>query len=124
MILDHLLSLSVNQKASPAVQTIATAEIETLNYQFKLLSGLSTSAKGGSRIDRFKNAKKRTDALIKKAKSTRDRAHYKMLQKRVQYLLDEPDEFIPIKILEVPPGSPIGAEFGCSFDDKMQINSK
>ena len=111
VILDHLLSLSVNQKASPAVQTIAIAEIETLNDQFKSLSGLSTRGRYASKL--------RADA-----KSLRDRAHYKMLHKRAQHLLDEPDEFIPIKILEVPPGSPIGAEFGCSFDDKMQINFK
>ena len=111
IILDHLLSLSVNQKASPAVQTIAIAEIETLNDQFKSLSGLSTKSRYAPK-------------LRANAKSLRDRAHYKMLHKRAQHLLDEPDEFIPIKILEVPPGSPIGAEFGCSFDDKMQINSK
>jgi hypothetical protein len=40
-----------------------------------------------------------------------------MLQKKINIFLDEPNKFDPIKVPSAPPGSPIGSEFGCSFDD-------
>jgi len=124
VILDHLLSLAINKNGSPAVQSITTDQIETLNYQFKLLSGISLSPKGNSRIDRIKFAKKRVESLMRKAKSPRDKAHYKMLQRRVQTFLDDSDDFTPIKIPDAPPGSPIGTEFGCTFENTFHINFK
>ena len=46
-----------------------------------------------------------------------------MLQYRIKTFLDEPRKFEPIMILEAPPGSPIGAEFGCTFENPFTNNS-
>jgi len=119
VILDHLLSLALNKKTSPAAQTVILSNIETLNYQFKLLGGIPTNYKESSRIDELKNAKRQVDALAESTNSKRDRNHYKMLHKRIQSFIDDPEDFEVIKVPSAPPGSPIGSEFGCTYENSM-----
>ncbi len=40
-----------------------------------------------------------------------------MLHKRTQSFIDNPEDFETIKIPIAPPGSPIGTEFGCTFEN-------
>jgi len=47
-----------------------------------------------------------------------------MLQHRIKTFLDEPEKFEPIKVPKAPPGSPIGTEFGCTFENPFNNNSK
>ena len=115
VVLDHLLSLIKNKNTSPAAQTIVMANVESLNYQFKLLGGIPTNYKESSQVDELKSAKRQVDELLKFSKSKRDRDHYKMLYKRAQSFIDNPEDFEMIKIPNAPPGSPIGSEFGCTF---------
>ena len=117
VVLDHLLSLVKNKNTSPAAQTIIMANMESLNYQFKLLGGIPTNFKESSQVDELKNAKRQVDELLKFSKTKRDRDHYKMLHKRTQSFIDNPEDFETIKIPIAPPGSPIGTEFGCTFEN-------
>jgi hypothetical protein len=95
IVLDHLLSLSVNKNASPAAQSIAMAKVNSLALHLLRFRG----------------------------KSSRVRSHNNMLQHRIKIFMDEPEDFEPIKVLEAPPGSPIGAEFGCTFENPFTNNS-
>ena len=56
-------------------------------------------------------------SILKFSKTKRDRDHYKMLHKRTQSFIDNPEDFETIKIPIAPPGSPIGTEFGCTFEN-------
>ncbi len=120
VILDHLLSLALNKNTSQAAQTVILSNIETLNYQFKLLGGIPTNYKESSQIDELKNAKRQVDALSESTNSKRDRNHYKMLHKRIQSFIDDPKDFEVINVPSAPPGSPIGSEFGCTFENSMK----
>tara|TARA_B100001105_G_scaffold187080_1_gene151650 strand:- start:3495 stop:6059 length:2565 start_codon:yes stop_codon:yes gene_type:complete len=120
VILDHLLSLAINNKTSPAAKTIILANIETLNYQFKLLGRIPTNYKESSQIDELKSAKRQVDTLSEYTNSKRDRNHYKMLHKRIQSFIDTPKDFEAIIVPSAPPGSPIGSEFGCTFETSMK----
>ena len=93
IVLDHLMNLAINKEASPAVNSITMESVSLLNEQLKRSRG----------------------------KTSRDKAHLNMLQKKINIFLDEPNKFDPIKVPSAPPGSPIGSEFGCSFDD-ISIN--
>jgi hypothetical protein len=95
-ILDHLMSLTINKNASPAAQSIAMAQVNSLSHKL------------------FRN----------RGKSSRDKAHFSMLQHRIKTFLDEPEKFEPIKVPKAPPGSPIGTEFGCTFENPFNNNSK
>ncbi|MEA1880781.1 MAG: zinc-dependent metalloprotease [Candidatus Marinimicrobia bacterium] len=96
IILDHLMSLTINKNASPAAQSIAMAQVNSLSLKL------------------FRN----------RGKSSRDKAHFSMLQHRIKTFLDEPEKFEPIKVPNAPPGSPIGTEFGCTFENPFNNNSK
>jgi hypothetical protein len=96
VILDHLMSLTINKNASPAAQSIAMAQVNSLSLKLSRNRG----------------------------KSSRDKAHFNMLQHRIKTFLDEPEEFEPIKVPKAPPGSPIGTEFGCTFENPFNNNSK
>ena len=120
VILDHLLSLAINNNTSPAAKTIILANIETLNYQFKLLGRIPTNYKESSQIDELKSAKRQVDTLSEYTNSKRDRNHYKMLHKRIQSFIDTPKDFEAIIVPSAPPGSPIGSEFGCTFETSMK----
>ena len=89
VILDHLMSLAINKNASPGAQSISMAMVGKLEDQLKRARG----------------------------KSDRDKAHSSMLQKRINLFLNEPDDYEPVKVLTAPPGSPIGTEFGCTFEN-------
>ena len=93
IVLDHLMNLSINKEASPAVNSIAMQSISLLNEQLKRSRG----------------------------KTSRDKAHLNMLHKKINIFLDEPNMFDPIKVPSAPPGSPIGLEFGCTFEN-ISIN--
>ncbi|MGY8780266.1 MAG: zinc-dependent metalloprotease [Fidelibacterota bacterium] len=95
IVLDHLMSLATNKKASPAAQSIALAKVNSLAVHL----------------------------LRSRGRSSRDKAHNNMLKYRIKTFLDEPRKFKPIMILEAPPGSPIGAEFGCTFENPFTNNS-
>ena len=114
------MSLALNKKTSPAAQTVILSNIETLNYQFKLLGGIPTNYKESSQIDELKSAKRQVDALSESTNSKRDRNHYKMLHKRIQSFIDDPEDFEVIDVPSAPPGSPIGSEFGCTFENSMK----
>ena len=68
---------------------------------------------------KLKNAKRQVDALAESTNSKRDRNHYKMLHKRIQSFIDDPEDFEVIKVPSAPPGSPIGSEFGCTYENSM-----
>ena len=88
VVLDHLLSLAINSNSSPGVQSIAMAVVENLAEELK----------------RIRN------------KNRRDKIHTNMLQKQIKSFLKEPDNYIPIEVPTVPPGSPIGSSYGCTFE--------
>ena len=88
IVLDHLMSLAVNKDASPAAQSIAMAEVKELT----------------TKINR------------KRGKLSRDKSHVEMMQYRIKSFLNEPDDYIPVSVPPAPPGSPIGTEFGCTFE--------
>jgi hypothetical protein len=87
------MTLAINKEASPAVNSISMQSVSLLNDQLKRSRG----------------------------KSSREKAHLNMLQKRINMFLSEPNNFVPIKVPTAPPGSPIGSEFGCTFGD-ISIN--
>ena len=93
IVLDHLMTLSINKEASPGVNSIAMQSVTLLNEQLKRSRG----------------------------KTSRDKAHLSMLHRKINIFLDEPNKFDPIKVPAAPPGSPIGSEFGCTFED-ISIN--
>ena len=93
IVLDHLMTLSINKEASPGVNSIAMQSVTLLNEQLKRSRG----------------------------KTSRDKAHLSMLHRKINVFLDEPNKFDPIKVPAAPPGSPIGSEFGCTFED-ISIN--
>ena len=95
VILDHLMSLAINKNASPGAQSISMAMVGKLEDQLKRTRG----------------------------KSDREKAHSSMLQKRINLFLNEPDDYEPVKVLTAPPGSPIGTEFGCTFENAFINNS-
>ena len=94
IVLDHLMSLAINKAASPAVNSISMQSITLLNDQLKRSRG----------------------------KSLREKSHLSMLQKKMNSFLSDPDKFELIKVPSAPPGSPIGSEFGCTFDNDLSIN--
>ena len=94
IVLDHLMSLAINKAASPAVNSISMQSITLLNDQLKRSRG----------------------------KSLREKSHLSMLQKKINSFLSDPDKFELIKVPSAPPGSPIGSEFGCTFDNDLSIN--
>jgi len=95
VILDHLMSLTINKNTSPAAQSIAMAQVNSLSIKLSRNRG----------------------------KSSRDKAHFNMLQHRIKTFLDEPEEFEPIKVPKAPPGSPIGTTFGCTFENPFNNKS-
>ena len=96
VILDHLMSLTINKNTSPAAQSIAMAQVNSLSIKLSRNRG----------------------------KSSRDKAHFSMLQHRIKTFLDKPEEFEPIKVPKAPPGSPIGSTFGCTFENPFNNNSQ
>jgi hypothetical protein len=96
VILDHLMSLTINKNTSPAAQSIAMAQVNSLSIKLSRNRG----------------------------KSSRDKAHFNMLQHRIKTFLDKPEEFEPIKVPKAPPGSPIGTTFGCTFENPFNNNSQ
>jgi len=95
IVLDHLMSLAVNKDASPAAQSIAMAEVKELT----------------TKINR------------KRGKLSRDKSHVEMMQYRIKSFLNEPDDYIPVSVPPAPPGSPIGTEFGCTFENPFLKHS-
>lgn len=95
VVLDHLMSLAVNKDASPGAQSIAMAQVNTLSLELSKNRG----------------------------KLSRDKSHFYMLENRIKAFIEEPDEYEPVKVPAVPPGSPIGAEFGCTFENSFNHNS-
>ncbi len=91
VVLDHLMSLAVNKDASPAAQSIAMAEVNALARQSVRMRG----------------------------KTSRDKAHFSMLQKRIKTFLDDPKDYEPVQVPAAPPGSPIGTNFGCTFENPV-----
>ena len=96
VILDHLMSLTINKDTSPAAQSIAMAQVNSLSLKLSRNRG----------------------------KSSRDKAHFNMLKHRIKTFLDEPEEFEPIKVPKAPPGSPIGTTLGCTFENPFNNNSQ
>ncbi len=95
VVLDHLMSLAVNNNASPGAQSIAMAQVNQLAVKL----------------------------LKHRGKSSRDKAHFAMLQNRINSFIEAPDKYEPVKVPAAPPGSPIGAEFGCTFENPFHHNS-
>ena len=95
VVLDHLMSLAVNKDASPGAQSIAMAQVNALSLKLSKNRG----------------------------KLSRDKSHFYMLENRIKAFIEEPDEYEPVKVPAVPPGSPIGAEFGCTFENSFNHNS-
>ena len=89
VVLDHLMNLAISKEASPAVNSIAMQSVSLLNEQLKRSRG----------------------------RTSRDKAHLNMIHKKINIFLDEPSTFDPIKIPSPPPGSPIGSDFGCTFEN-------
>jgi hypothetical protein len=96
IVLDHIMSLAINKNVSPAVQSIT---IETIS-----------SLKGG--LKRYRG------------NSKRDKSHFNMLERRLNKFLDDPNSFDPIIVPAAPPGSPIGSDYGCTFDNEFINLSK
>jgi len=96
IVLDHIMSLAINKNVSPAVQSITIEIISSL--------------KGGLKRSR--------------GNSRRDKSHFNMLERRLNKFLDDPNSFDPIIVPAAPPGSPIGSDYGCTFDNEFINLSK
>jgi len=96
IVLDHIMSLAINKNVSPAVQSITIEIISSL--------------KGGLKRSR--------------GNSRRDKSHFNMLERRLNKFLNDPNSFDPIIVPAAPPGSPIGSDYGCTFDNEFINLSK
>lgn len=86
IVLEHLMSLAVNEKSTSSVKSITMLYIDELSNKI----------------------------MRKNNKNFRSRAHQNGLRSRLKDFLENPKDFKMIKVPVAPPGSPIGVSFQCS----------
>ena len=86
IVLEHLMSLAVNEKSTSSVKSITMLYIDELSNKI----------------------------MRKNNKNFRSRAHQNGLRSRLRDFLENPKDFKMIKVPVAPPGSPIGVSFQCS----------
>jgi len=86
IVLEHLMSLAVNEKSTSSVKSITMLYIDELSNKI----------------------------MRKNNKNFRSRAHQNGLRSRLKDFLENPKDFKMIKVPAAPPGSPIGVSFQCS----------
>jgi len=86
IVLEHLMSLAVNEKSTSSVKSITMLYIDELSNKI----------------------------MRKNNKNFRSRAHQNRLRSRLKDFLENPKDFKMIKVPAAPPGSPIGVSFQCS----------
>ena len=94
VVLDHLIGLSMDKRSSPAVQAIALGRVQSLKFELGR----------------------------KKSRSNSIKYHNNLLIWKIDNFLNNPNSYVPIQFPKAPPGSPIGTEFGCTYENNFPIN--